>query len=134
MIKTGLSTNICCILLVTCIQLLFAYPENDILLVIPFLSRQTIHAKQLSVLSSPMNIGPGCSTKLNKNELTSTSLLTSTVKLAAWLDLTQSFSWWNSVQKASIEASRLVLCHLQKASSQSVENKQYLRIIVEQLF
>ena len=53
--------SICCILLVTGIQLLFAYPENhvEIWLVILFLSRKKFHAKQIFVLSSAMNLGPG---------------------------------------------------------------------------
>ena len=51
---------ICCKLLVTGIQLLFAYPENhmEIWLVIMFLSRQKFHAKQIFVLSSSMKLGP----------------------------------------------------------------------------
>ena len=53
--------SICCILLVTGIQLLFAYPENhvDIWLVIMFLSRQKCHAMQMFMLSSCMKLGPG---------------------------------------------------------------------------
>ena len=53
--------SICCILLVTGIQLLFAYPENhvEIWLVILFLSRKKFHAKQIFVLSSSMKLGPG---------------------------------------------------------------------------
>ncbi len=51
----------CCILLVTGSQLLFAYPENhvEIWLVILFLSRKKFHAKQIVVLSSSMKLGPG---------------------------------------------------------------------------
>ncbi len=50
----------CCILLVTGSQLLFAYPENhvEIWLVILFLSRKKFHAKQIFVLSSSMKLGP----------------------------------------------------------------------------
>ena len=55
--------SICCILLVTGIQLLFAYmyPENhvEILLLILFLSRKTFHAKQIFLLSSAMKLSPG---------------------------------------------------------------------------
>ena len=53
--------SICCILLASGIQLLFAYPENhvEIWLVILFLSRQKFHAKQIFVLSSSMKLGPG---------------------------------------------------------------------------
>ena len=48
-------------LLVTGIQLLFAYPENHmvVVLVILFLSRQKFHAKQIFVLSSSLKLGPG---------------------------------------------------------------------------
>ena len=51
LIKTGFVTNqssICCMLLVTGIQLLFAYPENhvEIWLVILFSSWNIFHAKQ----------------------------------------------------------------------------------------
>ena len=51
---------ICCILLVTGIQLMFAYPGNHvkIWLVILFLSRQKCYAKQMFVLSSSMKLGP----------------------------------------------------------------------------
>ena len=44
----------------TGIQLLFAYPENhvEIRLVIPFLSRTKIRAKQICLLSSSMKLGP----------------------------------------------------------------------------
>ena len=54
----------CCIFLVTGIQLLFAYPENhvEIMLVILFLSRQKFHAKQIFVLSSSMKLGQDEST------------------------------------------------------------------------
>ena len=50
----------CCILLVTGIQLLFAYPKNhiEIWLVILFLSRRKFHAKQICVLGSSMKLGP----------------------------------------------------------------------------
>ena len=46
--------------LVTGIQLLFAYPENqvEIWLVILFLSRKKFNAKQIFVLSSSMKLGP----------------------------------------------------------------------------
>ena len=46
---------------VTGIQLLFAYPENqvEIWLVILFLSRKKFHAKEIFVLSSSMKLGPG---------------------------------------------------------------------------
>ena len=52
--------SIHCILLVTGIQLLFAFPENDmdIWLVLLFLPRQTFHAKQIFVLSQLCEIGP----------------------------------------------------------------------------
>ena len=51
----------CCILLVTGIQLLFAYPENpiEIWLVILFLSRKKCHAKHFFVLSISMKLCPG---------------------------------------------------------------------------
>ena len=51
----------CCLLLVTGIQLLFAYLENhvEIWLVILFLLWQKIHGKQICVLSSSMKLGPG---------------------------------------------------------------------------
>ena len=41
-------------------QLLFAYPENrvEILLEIPFLWRPKFHAEQIFVLSSSMKYGP----------------------------------------------------------------------------
>ena len=50
----------CCILVVTSIQLLFAYPKNqvEIWLVILFLSRQKIHAMNIFVLSRSMKLGP----------------------------------------------------------------------------
>ena len=53
--------SICCIFLVTGIQLLFAHPENhvEIWLVILFLSRKKFHAKQIFVLSSTMKLGHG---------------------------------------------------------------------------
>ena len=53
--------SICCIFLVTGIQLLFAYPENhlEIWWVILLLSRKKFHAKQFCVLSSSMKLGPG---------------------------------------------------------------------------
>ena len=59
--------SICCILLVTRIQLSFAYPENhvEIWLVILFLSRRKFHAEQIFVLSSSMNLGPGPLTYLS---------------------------------------------------------------------
>ena len=52
--------SICCILLVTGIQLMFAHPENhvEIWLVILFLSRLKFHAKQISMLSSSMKLDP----------------------------------------------------------------------------
>ena len=52
--------SICCILLDTGIQLLFAYPENhlEILLVIMFLLWKKFHAKQIFVLNSSMKLGP----------------------------------------------------------------------------
>ena len=56
-----LEISIWCILIVTGIQLLFAYPKKqvDIWLVILFLSRQKFHAKQIFVLSSSMKLGSG---------------------------------------------------------------------------
>ena len=53
--------SICCILLVTDIQMLLAYPENhvEIWLVILFLSKKKFYAKQMFVLSSSMKLGPG---------------------------------------------------------------------------
>ena len=53
-------TSICCILLVTGIQLLFVHTENhvEIWSAILFLSGQTFHAKQICVLSSSMKLGP----------------------------------------------------------------------------
>ena len=50
-----------CILPVTGIQLVFAFPENhmEIWLEIRFLWRQKFHAKQICVLSSSMKLGPG---------------------------------------------------------------------------
>ena len=47
-------------MLVTGIQLLFAFPENrmEIWLVNLFLSRKKYHAKQIFVLSSSMKLGP----------------------------------------------------------------------------
>ena len=52
--------SICCILLVTGIQLLFANPENhrEVWLVTLFILMQTFHAKQIVVLSSSMILGP----------------------------------------------------------------------------
>ena len=62
--------SVYCILLVSCIQLLFAYPENhvEIWLVIMFLLRKKFYAKQIFVLSSSMKLGPGCK---NQNQLLS---------------------------------------------------------------
>ena len=59
-------TSIWCILLVTSIQLLFAYPENhmEIWLEILFLWRQKFHAKLIVVLSSSVKLGPGYITNL----------------------------------------------------------------------
>ena len=53
--------SICCILLVTGLQLLVAYPENHVetWLVILLLSRKKCRAKQIVVLSSSMKLGPG---------------------------------------------------------------------------
>ena len=53
--------SICYTLLVTGIQLFFAYPGNHVKIwfEILFLSRQTFHAKQIFVLSSSMKLGPG---------------------------------------------------------------------------
>ena len=47
-------------LLVTGVQLLFAYPKNHVenWLVILFLSREKFHAKQILLLSSAMKLGP----------------------------------------------------------------------------
>ena len=47
-------------MLVTGIQMLFAYPENhvEIGLVILFLPSQKFHAQQIVVLSSSMRLGP----------------------------------------------------------------------------
>ena len=53
--------SICCILIVTGNQLLFAYPENHVETwwVFLFLSRKKFHAKQTFMLSSSMKLGPG---------------------------------------------------------------------------
>ena len=53
-------TLICCKLLITGIQLLFAYPENhmEIWLVALFLLRKKFHAKQICVLTRLSEIGP----------------------------------------------------------------------------
>ena len=53
--------SIWCILPVTGIQLLFAYPENrmEIWFEILFLWRPKFHAKQIFLLSSSMKLGPG---------------------------------------------------------------------------
>ena len=60
--KTRITNQIfiCCILLDTGIQMMFAYPENyvEIWLVFLFLSRKEFHAKQNVVLSSSMKLGP----------------------------------------------------------------------------
>ena len=52
--------SVCCILLFTGIQLLFANPENhvEIWLVILFLSRKKFPAEQIFVLTSSMKLGP----------------------------------------------------------------------------
>ena len=49
----------------TCMQLLFACPENhvEIWLVFLFLSREKCHARQIVVLSSSMKLGPGLERK-----------------------------------------------------------------------
>ena len=62
-IKNNITNHIlvCYILLVTGIQLLFAYPKNqeDIWLVILFLLRKKFHAKQTFVLTGFMKLGAG---------------------------------------------------------------------------
>ena len=52
--------SICCVFLITCIQLLCGYPENhvEIWLITLLLSRKKFHAKQLFVQSSSMKLGP----------------------------------------------------------------------------
>ena len=54
-------TFICCILLVSGIQLLFAFPENQVqiwLVILGFFFKAKFHARQILVLSSPMKMGP----------------------------------------------------------------------------